>query len=426
MEKQNQTKYYEDSVQKLPIKELLKRIGPGMILTGIVIGPGAVTTAAMIGARFEYNLLWLFLGIAFMGVTFVLTANRISLLTGKPILHAIRHYYGGLASSFVGVALFIACMFFTIGNVSGTGAGVNLLFGLDWKIGALIMIAFLLFIYLSKDVYSKLERIVSILVLAMVAAFVITLFGTGGPDMGKAAKGITGFSFPEGSLATALGFISTNAAVTTGIYGTYLGLEKKWKKEDLFNRTIKADAIIHIITVIIISSSIMLVGAIVLFPQGLTIKTPQELGEMLVPVMGEAARYVMGIALLAAAYSSLLGNTQRTVVLLNAGLNKPTALSHPSIQRGSIIVLIIGVAIAFMYNGSPTQLILIANVCTSIATPVAGFFMCMLILNKDVNAGTKRPIALQISMIVSYLFVLVLTISALSKQIPSLISTFFG
>jgi hypothetical protein len=36
---------------------------------------------------------------------------------------------------------------------------------------------------------------------------------------------------PDGSLTTALAYISTNAAVTAGIYGTYLGLEKKWKKE---------------------------------------------------------------------------------------------------------------------------------------------------------------------------------------------------
>ena len=34
-----------DTVPTLSFGELLKRIGPGIILTGVVIGPGAITTA---------------------------------------------------------------------------------------------------------------------------------------------------------------------------------------------------------------------------------------------------------------------------------------------------------------------------------------------------------------------------------------------
>lgn len=37
------------NVKKLSFKELLKRVGPGLILTGIVIGPGNITTSAMLG-----------------------------------------------------------------------------------------------------------------------------------------------------------------------------------------------------------------------------------------------------------------------------------------------------------------------------------------------------------------------------------------
>ena len=135
-----------DTVKHVSFWEILKRIGPGIILTGVVIGPGAITTAAMLGASYGYSLLWLLIPIAFMGITFMLTTYRIAMLTGMPILHAIRHYYGGAVSGFVGIALFLACLFFTLGNISGSGAGMNLIFGIDWKIGALIMIAILLWL----------------------------------------------------------------------------------------------------------------------------------------------------------------------------------------------------------------------------------------------------------------------------------------
>lgn len=46
-------------VKKLTFKELLKKVGPGIILTGIVIGPGNITTSAMMGANYGYQMMWL-------------------------------------------------------------------------------------------------------------------------------------------------------------------------------------------------------------------------------------------------------------------------------------------------------------------------------------------------------------------------------
>jgi Mn2+/Fe2+ NRAMP family transporter len=82
--------------------------------------------------------------------------------------------------------------------------------------------------------------------------------------------------------------------------------------------------------------------------------------------------------------------------------------------------------ICFTYGGSPTQLIYIANVATSVATPVAGLFITLMIWRADVNKGYKAPRLLQISMTVCYIFALIMTWSALQKQIPNLIHSFIG
>lgn len=417
------TQYIDDSIEKLPFSQLIKRIGPGLILTGIVIGPGAITTAAMIGSGYGYALMWLMIPIAFMGATFVLTTYRITSLTGLPIIHAIREYYGKGWAAFVGVALFIACFFFTIGNISGTGAGVSLITGINWKAGAVIMIAILIYCYFSKGVYSKLEKGITCCIVAMIVAFYYTLVGVGGPDWVPMMQGFVSWGFPEGSVVTALGFISTNAAITTGIYGTYLGAEKKWKREDMFNGIMFTDAVVHVLGVCLITGSIVLVGAIVLHPTGQVLKNPVQMAAMLVPALGWVANIVMGVALLAAAYSSLLGNTQRAMVLLNAGLDKPVNLEHKSIRWGSLIIIAVCAAICFSYDGSPVMLIYIANVLTAIATPVGGFFVCLLLCRKDVNKGYRPPRLLQVSMIASYLFCLLLTWLALSQTVPKLLKS---
>jgi putative transporter len=346
------------------------------------------------------------------------------MLTGMPILHAIRHYYGKVASGFCGVALFLSCLFFTLGNISGTGAGMNLVFGINWKLGALIMLAVLTVLYFSKGVYSKVEKGILVCIIAMIFAFYATLVATGGPDWGAMGHGLTHWSVPEGSLTTALAYISTNAAVTAGIYGTYLGAEKKWKKEDLFNGAMKWDAIAHIVSVILISGAIMLVGAIVLNPQGIQIKAPAQLAALLVPFLGKASNIVMGVALLGAGFSSLLGNTQRGMVLLSAGFDKDVALESKLIRWGCMITLAFACVVCFIYDGSPTQLIFIANIATSIATPVAGLFITLMFWKKEVQAGLKAPRVLQVLMTVSYLFTLAMTVSALANYIPKLIASF--
>ena len=406
---------FGSDIKRLPLKDLVKRIGPGLIATGIVIGPGAITTAAMLGANYGYALLWIMIPIIFMGITFMMTTNRLAIMTGMPTIHAIRKYYGPIASGVVSVATFAACLFFTMGNISGTGAGMNLITGLNWKVGSAIMLAVIVYCYFTKNVYSKVEKVITVCILGMIVSFYATLIGVGGPDWSQFGKGVVGFALPAGSLTTALAFVSTNASVTTGVYNTYLGKEKKWKKEDLFNGVMFTDALVHILSVVLISGAIILVGAIVLNPTGETIKAPAQLAEMLVPIMGNAARYIMGIALLGAGFSSLLGNTQRGMVLLGAGFNKDISLESKFVRIGCILCLAFGAIVCYLYGGSPTQLIFLANLGTSVSTPVAGLFITLLIWRKDVNEGYKAPTALRICMTISYVFVLIMTASALIK-----------
>ena len=394
---------FGSDVKRLPLKDLLKRIGPGLIATGIVIGPGAVTTASMIGANYGYDLMWLFFPIIFMGITFMMVTNRLAI---------------------VGCAMFLSCLFFTMGNISGTGAGMNLIFGIDWKIGSVIMIAVVVYMYFAKNVYSKVEKIITLCIVLMIVAFYATLVGVGGPEPQGLAKGLFGFKVPEGSLSTALAFISTNAAVTAGIYGTYLGKEKKWKKDDLFNGVMLTDAITHIVSVSLISGAIVLVGAVVLHPQGLSIKAPAQLAEMLVPIMGGSARYIMGLALLGAGFSSLLANTQRGMVLLGAGLDKDVSLESKFIRIGCLVCLAFAMVVCYSYGGSPTQLILMANIATSIATPFGGLFMLLMIWRDDLSEGYKKPTGLRICMTISYIFAVIMTISGLSTQIPKILALF--
>ena len=161
-----------------------------------------------------------------------------------------------------------------------------------------------------------------------------------------------------------------------------------------------------------------------LHPQGLSIKAPAQLAEMLVPIMGGSARYIMGLALLGAGFSSLLANTQRGMVLLGAGLDKDVSLESKFIRIGCLVCLAFAMVVCYSYGGSPTQLILMANIATSIATPFGGLFMLLMIWRNDLSVGYKKPTGLRICMTISYIFAVIMTISGLSTQIPKIIALF--
>ena len=92
---------------------------------------------------------------------------------------------------------------------------------------------------------------------------------------------------------------------------------------------------------------------------------------------------MMGIAIISACFSSLLGNTKRGVVLFQAGLDKETALDSRVVKYFCFTCLFIASVICFAYGGSPIYLIFLANVTTSVATPVAGLFMVLILQKKN-------------------------------------------
>lgn len=411
------------SVERLPLSDLLRRMGPGFILAGIQLGPGSLTTSAMLGGDYAYQLLWVLLPVIFMGTTFILVAYRLSMATGLPTIDAIRKYYGNAAATFVGLVTFFACVCFNIGNVAGIGAGMSLIFGIDWKIGAAIVMVFVFLCYFLKGVYGKIEKAVTACIAIMAIAFIVVLVMTGGPDWAGVGAGLTRWQFPEGSIVTVLGFLGSSASVLAGMYGTYLGAEKEWKKRDLFNGVMTADALAQVVGTVVISGVVILVGAIVLNPTGTDIKNLGDLAAMLVPAFGGFANIVMGIAFLAAAFAAIMGNTGRCSVFLNAGLNKPTKLDGRNIKITAAVILVAAMVIAFIYGSSPIQLTYFSNVLTSIGTPVAGFFITRMIWRKDVHRGVKPPRALQICMTVSYIFYTALMLFALYRAVPNFLGS---
>lgn len=67
--------------------------------------------------------------------------------------------------------------FFHSGRALFTGAGMNLIFGIDWKLGSVIMIAVVVYMYFAKNVYKKPTVLRICMTVSYIFAVIMTISG---------------------------------------------------------------------------------------------------------------------------------------------------------------------------------------------------------------------------------------------------------
>lgn len=98
----------ETKKSKLTAKDILAKTGPGIIMAAAAVGTGTVTTSAILGARYEYGMIWMVILALFMRGIYMRSAYTAQVVLGMPILDCINKFYGkalcAIAVSFVRLA----------------------------------------------------------------------------------------------------------------------------------------------------------------------------------------------------------------------------------------------------------------------------------------------------------------------------------
>lgn len=211
---------------KISAKEILAKTGPGIIMAAAAVGTGTITTSAILGARYEYGMIWMVILALLMRGIYMRSAYTAQVVLGMPILDCIQAYYGKALCAVAGFVCAFGCVAYEVGNFSGTGISLNLLFGLDWKIGGVIMSLVCVVFIFGKSVYKRVEKGMKVCVFLMVLGFLIALICAGGPSAAGMAGGLVPSLPDTNALFTTLAFIGSCAAISGVVYGTHLSKEK--------------------------------------------------------------------------------------------------------------------------------------------------------------------------------------------------------
>lgn len=361
-------------------------LGAMFLMATSSIGPGFITQTSVftvqLGAAFAFAILisilvdiaiqlnvWRVLGIS------GLRANEL----GNTVLPGL----GWVLAAFI----FIGGMIFNIGNIGGTGLGLNAMLGLDPKIGGAISAVIAILIFLSKRAGLALDRIVvllgAIMILLMIYVAIVSA-----PPVGEALKNTV---MPE---QVDFLVITTLIGGTVGGYITFAGAHRlidSGIKGPEHSGTITQASVLGIIATGVMRTLLFL-AILGVVAGGTALAGDNIAADAFRAAAGEIGLRVFGVVLWAAGLTSVIGASYTSVTFIT----KQTV--SPRIRNWITVAFIAVCAILYLVlDQTPQTLLIFAGAVNGLILPI-GFALVLWVAwrRRDLLQGYRYPVWLAV------------------------------
>lgn len=379
----------------------LKHIGPAIIVAAVVLGPGSILISSKVGAEFGFQALWILVIACILLFAMVTMSARIGVLFEKTPGEELTDRLGRVPSAFVGLALFGIVAIFQSSNNMAIVAGLEPAFkGQAWFDNFSAKLAILLitnavvlwFLYGSRDLYKRIESLMKMLVVIMMAAFLLNfIFVLINPPEFKLTDS-SGESSPNYLLL--IGLVGTTFSVAGAYYQAYLVREKGWTEENLKQGMLDSGVGVMVLclmsTVIVSTSTIMFYGK----QSGVSLGNVGDLALQLQPVFGRSAVLIFSIGIFAGAFSSFLINAVIGGTILSDSVGLGSRLSDKWPKHLTALALLTGLgfgASALLSKNSTVHLITFAQALTVVGIPAIAMAILFLGTRSEAQTNVVLP-----------------------------------
>jgi manganese transport protein len=354
------------------IRHRLRQVGPAFVLATVVLGPGSLTLHTIAGSTYGYALLWVPIVATVFMMIYTWLSARIGLVTGQTLFELARRKYGTGLARVGGLFAFLAVLAFQAGNSAAVGFAANAIAGVDVRLAAAVLVVPALALVMLPNLYRKLELLVKIFVGLLILTFVGTLLLIG-VRLDAALPGLVPSLPDRDALFLTLGMAATSFSIAAAVYQGYLMREKAWGPDDL--GTEGFDTFIGIGILGSISVAILLTSAGVLHATGSPVFSAQAMAAQLEPLAGPVAFYLFVFGFFFASFSSLIVNPMIGATLLADGFGQDSSMDGRPVKIWTAVGLFAGLAVVLGFEGSPVELLRIAQAMAIVAFPLLGLFV---------------------------------------------------
>jgi manganese transport protein len=320
-------------------------------------------------------------------MTYTWLSASLALVSGETLFQIVRRRHGRTVAAGGGLFAFLAVLAFQAGNSAAVGFATNAMLGGDVRLWALVFFVPAIALILQRDLYRKLEILVKAVVGLMLLAFVGTLALVGVDSRGMVAGLVP--SLPDAEAAfLALGMAATTFSIVAAVYQGYLMREKRWGVESLSREgfdTFGGIAVLGGISIVLLLTS---AGAI--HGAAAPAFTAQAMAAQLEPLAGPAAFWLFTLGFFFASFSSLVVNPLIGATLLVDAFGQDASMDGRPVKRWTAVAMAAGLVVVLWFEGTPVELLRIAQGLAVIALPMLGFLVLSLAGSRAIM-GRHRP-----------------------------------
>lgn len=355
-------------------------LGAAFLMATSAIGPGFLTQTAVFTEKYMASFAFIILLSILIDIGAQMNVWRVIGVSGLRGQDVANKVFPGLGYVVAGLVAF-GGLAFNIGNIAGAALGMNVLFGMDLKVAAIISAVIAIVIFISKEMGKALDAFTKILGGLMILLVLYLAIATS-PPVGEAV--IRTFA-PETFSFLAL---ITIVGGTVGGYITFAGGHRLVDAGVTGVENV-AEITKGSVTGIIIAS----VMRILLF---LAVLGVVSKGVHLDPANPPASAFQLGagmigykffgVVLWAAAITSVVGAAYTSVSFMRS-----LSSVIEKYNRQFIIGFIVVSTLIFVTIGKPVNLLILAGALNGLILPVTLGTMLLASTNKNIMGDYKHP-----------------------------------
>lgn len=366
--------------------ELLKYIGPGLLVTVGFIDPGNWATNLAAGSEFGYALLWV---VTFSSIMLIIIQHNVAhlgIVTGLCLSEATNKYLPrSLSRPILGSAM-LASISTSLAEILGGAIALRMLFGLPIKAGAVIIVLVCLAMLLSNT-YSKIERWIITFVSIIGLSFLYELFLVDA-DWGAAVEGWIKPTFPENSLLIVMSVLGAVVMPHNLFLHSEVIQSREWNLEDeqVIQKQLKYEFYDTLLSMFIgwaINSAMIILAASTFFRENIPVGELDQAQQLLVPLVGSNAGTIFALALLLAGVSSTITSGIAGASIF-AGFYGESYHHRDLHSRLGVLLSYLPALVLIFVIGDPFEGLIVSQMVLSLQLPITVFTQVFLTSNKQV------------------------------------------
>lgn len=372
--------------------EILKYIGPGLLVTVGFIDPGNWASNLAAGADYGYTLLWMVSLSTIMLIILQHNVAHLGIVTGLCLSEAAMTYLKPRYAKLTLWSAMGASVSTSLAEILGGAIALDMLFQVPVRIGAVLVSIFVV-IMLFTNTYRVIERWIIAFVSVIGLSFIYEL-SLVNIEWGEAVKAWVTPAFPEGSMVVIMSVLGAVVMPHNLFLHSEVIQSRQWNLEDekIIQKQLRYEFWDTFLSMMIgwaINSAMILLAAASFFKNGTSVTELEQANSLLQPLLGNHAAIIFAVALLFAGVASTITSGMAAGSIFAGIYREPYDIRDSHSRWGVLISLVAALAI-IMVVSNPFMGLIYSQMILSIQLPVTIFLQVYLTSSEKVMGKYKN------------------------------------